>query len=137
MRYGSCYLSERRYVKHVPVTGARAARSPGHVRFNVGQKILRRSLVCAPDTDCPLWAGRARPEPHRTARQPVVGPSAEPAICALSACADSSDGCVLEDWTSSVRAGRRGAGLNAGRSLGPHARRCRGSSWRSRGRGVR
>jgi hypothetical protein len=73
MRYGSCYLSERRYVKHVPVTGARAARSPGHVRFNVGQKILRRSLVCAPDTDCPLWAGRARPEPHRTARQPVVG----------------------------------------------------------------
>jgi hypothetical protein len=55
MRYGSCYLSERRYVKHVPVTGARAARSPGHVRFNVGQKILRRSLVCAPDADCPFW----------------------------------------------------------------------------------
>jgi hypothetical protein len=54
MRYGSCYLSERRYVKHVLVTGARAARSPGHVRFNVGQKILRRSLVCAPDADCPV-----------------------------------------------------------------------------------
>jgi hypothetical protein len=48
MRYGSCYLSKRRYVKHVPVTGARAARSPGHVRFNVGQKTLRRSLVYAP-----------------------------------------------------------------------------------------
>jgi hypothetical protein len=74
MRYGSCYLSERRYVKHVLVTGARAARSPGHVRFNVGQKILRRSLVCALDTDCPIRGSSAEELQRPNSARGLAGP---------------------------------------------------------------
>jgi hypothetical protein len=46
---------------------------------------LRPSRLLPPTgetaTYCPFWARRARPEPHRTTRQPAVEPSADPAIC--------------------------------------------------------
>jgi hypothetical protein len=65
MRYGSCYLSERRYVKHVPVTGARAARSPGHVPLNVGQK-TSDARWCMSPIQIARSGAVLGPEPHRT-----------------------------------------------------------------------
>jgi hypothetical protein len=49
---------------------------------HVGRRNHESASLVASRTDCPFWAGRARPEPHRMTLQPAVNWSAEPAICA-------------------------------------------------------
>jgi hypothetical protein len=74
---------------------------------------------------------------HRMTYGTPLSAAPYPAIRTLNPSADSSAACVSKAWAPSVRAGRRGAPPIAGRSLGPRARRCQASWWRSRGRGVR